>query len=72
MNGDFENVLDGDYTEKTGMWYFQKPLKVVVQVIFFFIGHGPGHGEEYYYEDDGTWTSLCLALPRPDPNVRFI
>ena len=32
----------------------------------------PGHGEEYYYEDDGTWTSLCLALPPPQPSVRLL
>ena len=67
MNGDFENVLDGDYTaakviEQTGMWYFWEAIKSCC----------PGHGEEYYYEDDGTWTSLCLALPPPDPNVRFV
>ena len=31
-----------------------------------------GHGEEYFYEDDGTWTSLCLALSSPDLNVGII
>ena len=31
-----------------------------------------GHGEEYFYEDDGTWTSLCLALSSPDLYVRIL
>ena len=31
-----------------------------------------GHGEEYFYEDDGMWTSLCMALSSPDLNVGII
>ena len=31
----------------------------------------PGHGDEYSYHDDGTQTSVCLALPPPDSNVSF-
>ena len=32
----------------------------------------PGHGDEYSYDDDGTQTSVCLALPPPDSNVSLI
>ena len=45
-------------------------LIVILAENGFFTQRVSGHGEEYFYEDDGSQSSLCLALAPPDASVR--
>ena len=66
-----QNTINGDIEYKYE-WLLLKDN--LLRGIFWLIIEGflEGHGDEYSYEDDGTWSSLCLALPSPHPNVGFL
>ena len=64
--------MDGDFVKICRTLIFgPKSLSRQGRGIFTFSVESfcPGHGEEYFYEDDGTWTSLCLALSPPGSDV---
>ena len=63
FNNQLSDIIDSLFSDLTSWTVFFFRLDIILF---------SGHGKEYFYEDDGTRTSLCLALSSPDLNVRII